>query len=88
MAVDILDPTYWISELFGDVLLFVVFVILGALYITSKLRLNMQWTSIILLMGFLMLPILFPGFITWVPLIIIIVGLISGFVFMRLLERP
>lgn len=87
MAVDIIDPNYWITELFGDVLIFAVFLTFGALYLASKLKLNMQWTGIILLMAFLMLPIVFSGFLTWVPLILMIIGLLTGFIFYRLLER-
>ncbi len=85
--VDIIDPNYWISELFGDILIFAIFLVLCALYLTSKLKLNMQWTVMILLMTFIMLPILFEGFLTWVPLIIITVGIIVGLIFNRFLER-
>lgn len=87
MPVDILDPNYWIRELVGSILVFSILLVMFALYITSKLKLNMQWTSMILLISFLMLPILFDGFLTWVPLIIIVVGIISGLVFNRFFER-
>lgn len=87
MPVDILDPNYWISELFGDVLVFSVFLTFIWLYIAGKLKLNFQWTVAVLTLTFLMLPIVFEGFLSWVPLILIIIGLIVGTIFMRFLER-
>jgi len=87
MVVDILDPNYWITELFGNVLIFSVLLTIAFLYISSKLKLNFQWTVAILTSSFLMLPIVFEGFLSWIPLIIIILGLVVGAIFYRLLER-
>jgi len=87
MAVDILNPNYWISELFGSVLIFAVVLTMGFLYMSSRLKLNFQWTFAILTMAFLMLPIVFEGFLSWVPLILIVIGIIAGTIFYRFLER-
>ncbi len=87
MVVNILDPNYWITELFGNVLIFSVLLTLAFLYISSKLKLNFQWTIAILTLSFLMLPIVFEGFLSWIPLIIIILGITVGAIFYRLLEK-
>ncbi len=87
MAIDILAPTYWISELFGNVLIFALFLTLVFLWFGTKKKLPFQWIIAILTLGFLMLPIVFDGFLSWVPLIIIIVGIIVGSIFYRFLER-
>jgi len=87
MVVDILDPNYWISELFGDVLVFGVFLAFLMLYFSAKLKLNFQWTIAILTLSFLMLPIVFEGFVSWIPLILIVIGLIVGGIAYRFLER-
>ena len=87
MAVDILNPEYWISELFGSVIVFAVFLFLVFVYYGSKLKLPFQWILAILTLAFLMLGIVFEGFVTWIPLIIIIIAIIVGSIFYRFLER-
>lgn len=87
MVVNILDPNYWITELFGSVIIFAVLLTLSVLYFSSKLKLNFQWTLSIITLSFLMLPVVFDGFLTWVPLIIIVIGLVVGSIFYRFLER-
>lgn len=87
MPVDILDPNYWITELFGDVLIFALFLLFLILFIGSKLKLNFQWIVAIITLNFLMLPLVFEGFLSWIPLILIVAGLIIGSIFYRFLER-
>lgn len=87
MVVDILNPNYWITELFGDVLVFAAFLLFVVLFLGAKLKLNFQWTMAIMTLSFLMLPIVFEGFLSWVPLILIVIGIIVGSIFYRFLER-
>lgn len=87
MAVDILDPNYWITELFGDVIIFSIFLLFLMLYFSAKLKLNFQWNIAIITLVFLMLPIVFDGFLSWIPLVLIVIGLIVGAIFYRWIER-
>lgn len=87
MPVDILDPNYWITELFGDVVIFAVFLLFFFLYLGSKLKLNFQMNIALLTLGFLMLPMLFDSFLAWVPIIIVVIGLVVGSIAYRYLER-
>lgn len=87
MVVDILDPNYWITELFGDVLIFSVFLLFGFLYLGAKLKLNFQANVGLLVLGFLMLPLMFDSFLAWIPVILVIIGLVIGSIFYRFLER-
>lgn len=87
MAVDIINPEYWITELFGSILVFAVFLLLIGIYGGYKKKLPIQWTLMIIALSFLMLPLIFEGFLSWVPLIIIVVGVIVGSIFYRFLDR-
>lgn len=87
MAVDIIAPEYWITELFGGVLIFSVFLVIVFLWFGSQKKLPFQWIVAILTLAFLMLPMIFDGFLSWVPLIIIVIGIIVGTIFYRFLER-
>lgn len=87
MAVDIIDPTYWISELFGGAMVFSMVLFFGIMYLIAKQRLNFQWGASILVLSFLMIGMIFPGFLSWIPLIITIIGFILGPILMRLIER-
>ena len=87
MVVDILSPTYWITELFGNVLIFALFITFTFVWFAAKKKLPFQWIMGILTIGFLMLPIIFEGFLSWIPLILIVLGIIIGTIFNRFLER-
>lgn len=87
MAVDIINPTYWITELLGSLLLFALLLLLGVLYFASKKRLNFQWTISLVVLTFLLLPLVFESFRTWIPVVIILIGLLVGFIYYRYYER-
>ena len=59
MAVDILSPTYWINELFGSLIVFIVSLMFGVTYIAAKMKFNFQFTVILLFTAALMLPVIF-----------------------------
>lgn len=87
MVVNIIDPQYWISELFGDVLVFAIFLTLLILFIASKQKLPFQTIAPIFVLSFLLLGLIFEGFVSWIPLILVIVGIMVGPIFYRFLER-
>lgn len=87
MAVDIINPIYWISELFGNVLVFAVFLSALILFLMSKRKLPFQIVAPIFILSFLLLGLIFEGFVSWIPLILVIVGLIVGSIFYRFIER-
>lgn len=87
MVVDIVDPNYWITELFGDVLVFSIFLLFFFIYLGAKLKLNFQMNIALITLGFLMLPMVFDSFLSWIPLMLIVIGLIVGSIFYRLIER-
>ncbi len=87
MAVDILDPQYIISELIGNVIIFALLLGLSIVYLAAKKKLPFQWILAIVSLTFLMLPLIFDGFLSWVPIIVIITGIIVGAIFYRFIER-
>lgn len=87
MAIDILEPSYFIGELFGSILVFSVFLLVLAIWTAAKLELNFQWILGLTALSFLMLPTIFEGFLSWVPLIIIVIGMIAGGIFYRFIDR-
>lgn len=87
MAVDILSPTYWITELLGSILLFAFLILVGVLYFASKKRLDFQWTISLIVLTLLMLPLAFDSFLSWIPTIIIIIGIVVGFIYYRFIDR-
>ena len=87
MTINIIDPSYWISELFGNVLVFAVFLTAIMLFIMSKKKLPFQIVTPILTLSFLLLGLIFEGFVSWIPLILVIVGIITGTIFYRFLDR-
>jgi len=87
MAVDILDPQYIISELIGNVVMFALLLGLSILYLAAKKKLPFQWILALVSLSFLMLPLIFDGFLSWVPIIVVVIGLIVGTIFYRFIER-
>ena len=87
MAADILNPTYFISELVGNVTVFAVLLLLGVVYLSAKQKLPFQWVVVMLGTSFLMLPLIFSGFLAWVPIILVVGGIIVASIFYRFIER-
>jgi len=86
-VVDILDPEYFISEIFGSALVFAVVLTLFVVWLAAQKKFPFQITVALLVLAFLMLGIIFPGFVSWIPLILVVVGIIVGTIFFKLVER-
>ena len=83
MAIDILNPIDIISALFGSIWLFIAFAMIGYLYVSARYKLNIQLTSLGLLAMVLCGFIIQAGLITWIPFVIVFIGLFGGYVIWR-----
>lgn len=85
--VDILDPAYVISELFGSTTLFIFIFLIFLFYICSKFRLNFQLTALVIVFAMLTMPLILPGTQTWFAVITVIIGIFAAYVFYQFINR-
>jgi hypothetical protein len=83
MANEILNLTWIINELFGNIWIFLAFYFLAVLGFTSKYKLNFQTTISLYVFSSFCIALIYTGVQAWLVLIVIIVGIFTGMVISR-----
>lgn len=85
--IDILDPTYVINSLFGNLYFFFAIVLFVTLFIAAKNRWNLQLTIFIFFAAFFAITIVLPGFSKWITILVTIVGFALSYIMWRFLKN-
>lgn len=85
--VDILNPEYFISALFGNIYLFFALAFVMAMYLGAKNKWNLQITMFSICAVFFGLTIVISGFSKWTPLIVFALGMVLPLILWRFLRN-
>jgi len=81
--INILNPIEIINALFGNIWLFIGLAMVGFLYVSARYKFNIQLTSLGLLAFILCGFIVQVGLTSWLPFLIVFIGLFGGYVIWR-----
>ena len=87
MAHNILNPIYLVNELIGSIWLFLALVSIAFFGIASTKKFSFQITLMIYVFILLTFGLVFEGWQTWIPFIVVIVGILGGYVYARFLKK-
>ncbi len=87
MIDEILNPTWLINELFGSVWIFLAVMSIAFFAIAARKKFSFQTTVMDYVFILLAFGLLFQSIQTWIPFIIVIVGIIAGSIFARFIKK-
>jgi len=85
--VEILNPEYIITALFGNIYLFFAISFIVSLYLGAKNKWNLQITMFSLCAVFFGLTIIISGFSKWTPLLVFALGMFVPLIIWRFLRN-